>query len=131
VALLESNPLRNSGRELIAWPGGNLSRPVVSESHAIGSLDALKTHGWGRVGSYLPTTGVGLRCPALLAYLKAYQDVGEARRSIAAYFEFYNHERLHQALGYRTPRQVFQALQVPKLRRRRKTAGTNHELAAQ
>jgi putative transposase len=41
-------------------------------------------------------------------YLKAYQDVGEARRSIAAYFDFYNHERVHQALGYRTPRQVFE-----------------------
>ena len=36
-------------------------------------------------------------------YLKAYQYVAEARRSIAAYFEFYNHERLHQALGYRAP----------------------------
>jgi transposase InsO family protein len=49
-----------------------------------------------------------LRCPALLAYLKAYQSVAEARRGIAAYFEFYNHERLHQALGYRAPRQVFE-----------------------
>jgi hypothetical protein len=34
--------------------------------------------------------GVGLRCPALLAYLKACQNVEEARRSIAAYLEFYN-----------------------------------------
>jgi putative transposase len=41
-------------------------------------------------------------------YLKAYRDVGEARRSIAAYFEFYNHERLHQALDYRTPREIFE-----------------------
>jgi transposase InsO family protein len=58
--------------------------------------------------------------------------VGEARRSIAAYFEFYNYERLHQAMGYRTPRQVFEeALQVAKLRRRRKTADANHELTAQ
>jgi putative transposase len=48
--------------------------------------------------------GVGLRCPALLDYLKAYQDVAQARCSIAAYFESYNHERLHQALDYRTPR---------------------------
>ena len=45
--------------------------------------------------------GVGLRCPALLAYLKAYQSVAEARQGIAAYFDFYNHERLHQALDYR------------------------------
>ena len=48
--------------------------------------------------------GVGLKCPALLDYLKAYQDVAEARHGIAAYFNFYNHERLHQALGYRAPR---------------------------
>jgi putative transposase len=65
-------------------------------------------------------------------YLKAYQDVAEARRSIAAYFGFYNHERLHQALGYRTPRQVFEgALQVAKLRRGRKTACAGPEEATQ
>ena len=40
-------------------------------------------------------------------YLKAYQSVTEARHSIAAYFKFYNQERLHQALSYRAPRQVF------------------------
>ena len=54
-------------------------------------------------------------------YLKAYQNVAEARHSIAAYFDFYNHERLHQALGYGTPRQVFEeAMQCAKLRRGRK-----------
>jgi putative transposase len=36
-------------------------------------------------------------------YLKGYENVAEARRGIAAYFEFYNNERLHQALGYRAP----------------------------
>jgi hypothetical protein len=45
--------------------------------------------------------GVGLRCPALLAYLRAYQNVAEARHRIAAYFDFYNCERLHQVLDYR------------------------------
>ena len=76
--------------------------------------------------------GVGLRCPALLTYLKAYQNVAEARHNIAAYFDFYNHERLHQALGYRAPRQVFEeAMQFTKLRRGRKTAGANRELAPQ
>jgi putative transposase len=65
-------------------------------------------------------------------YLKAYQNVAEARCSIAAYFEFYNHERLHQALDYRAPRQVFEeALRVAKPRRGRKTAGANRELAEQ
>jgi len=40
-------------------------------------------------------------------YLKAYQDGTEARSSIRNYFRFYNFERPHQALGYRTPAEVF------------------------
>ena len=40
-------------------------------------------------------------------YLKAYQDGKEARSSIRSYFRFYNLERPHQALGYRTPAEVF------------------------
>jgi len=43
-------------------------------------------------------------------YLKAYQNGAEARRGIGAYLAFYNQERPHQALGYRTPGQVFQAV---------------------
>ncbi len=41
--------------------------------------------------------------------LKAYQTVPEARTSIGAYRGFYNEERPHQALGYRTPREVIKA----------------------
>lgn len=40
-------------------------------------------------------------------YLKAYQDGREARISLKEYIHFYNIERLHQALGYRTPQEVF------------------------
>ena len=40
-------------------------------------------------------------------YLKAYRDGSEARRGIDAYLDFYNRERPHQSLGYRTPAQVF------------------------
>ena len=40
-------------------------------------------------------------------YLKAYRDGSEARRGIDAYLDFYNRERPHQSLGYRTPSQVF------------------------
>jgi putative transposase len=43
-------------------------------------------------------------------YLRAYEGVAEARQGIASYFQFYNNERLHQALGYRTPRQVFERI---------------------
>ena len=40
-------------------------------------------------------------------YLKAYASASEARRELSAYFRFYNNLRPHQALGYRTPSQVF------------------------
>jgi putative transposase len=40
-------------------------------------------------------------------FIKAYGSVAEARRSIGAWLAFYNDERLHQALDYRTPREVF------------------------
>lgn len=40
-------------------------------------------------------------------YLKSYETVAEARESLARYFLFYNTERLHESLGYRTPREVY------------------------
>ncbi len=40
-------------------------------------------------------------------YLRDYQTVSETRSSLGRYFAFYNHERLHQALGYRTPVEVY------------------------
>ena len=40
-------------------------------------------------------------------YLKAYQDGRDARIGLSNYFCFYNTERPPQALGYRTPAEVF------------------------
>ena len=40
-------------------------------------------------------------------YLKAYMDGREARAGIGVYLEFYNTQRPHQALDYRTPAEVF------------------------
>jgi putative transposase len=40
-------------------------------------------------------------------YLKAYPGGKEARAGIGEYFDFYNLERPHQALSYRTPAEVF------------------------
>ena len=40
-------------------------------------------------------------------YLKDYVDGWQAEASLAAYFRFYNQERIHQALGYRTPWDVY------------------------
>ena len=41
-------------------------------------------------------------------YLHAYATVAEARTGIGAWLHFYNTERQHQSLGYRTPRQIYQ-----------------------
>jgi len=40
-------------------------------------------------------------------YLHDYRTVLEAKRSLAEYFRFYNTERNHQALNYRTPYEVY------------------------
>ena len=40
-------------------------------------------------------------------YLRDYQTIAEARYFLGRYFELYNNERLHQALGYRRPAEVY------------------------
>jgi putative transposase len=40
-------------------------------------------------------------------YLKDYQDVQESITGLGGSVEFYNHERLHQSLAYRTPAAVY------------------------
>jgi putative transposase len=41
-------------------------------------------------------------------YLHAYASVAEAKAGIGAWLGFYNEERQHQSLAYRTPRQIYQ-----------------------
>ena len=45
-------------------------------------------------------------------YLKGYQDGRDARIGLREYFRFYNEERPHQALEYRTPAEVYYAGEV-------------------
>jgi putative transposase len=40
-------------------------------------------------------------------YLRDYADGWEAEERLRSYFRFYSHERVHQALGYRTPADVY------------------------
>jgi len=42
-------------------------------------------------------------------YLKNYENGAQLRKGIADYFEFYNNERLHQSLGYKTPLSVYKS----------------------
>lgn len=39
-------------------------------------------------------------------YLKGYETIMEAREGLVDYFRFYNHERFHQSLKYKTPAEV-------------------------
>jgi putative transposase len=41
-------------------------------------------------------------------YLKDYQSVAELVSGLTSWFRFYNHERPHQSLKYRTPAEVYQ-----------------------
>ena len=41
-------------------------------------------------------------------YLKDYRSVAELESALAKWFRFYNHERLHQSLKYRTPAEMYQ-----------------------
>jgi putative transposase len=59
-------------------------------------------------------------------YLKEYATVREAMRELNAYFRFYNTERLHQSLEYKTPWNVYRGISLvlsPENVRRRLAAG--------
>jgi len=40
-------------------------------------------------------------------YLKDYQSIKEAYEDLKEYFYYYNNERIHQALGYKTPAEIY------------------------
>ena len=54
-----------------------------------------------------------MRSPDIIG-VKAYQTVAEARVGINAYLEFYNQQRPHQVLGYRTPAELYLSDQEAK-----------------
>ena len=47
-------------------------------------------------------------------YIQGYDTVPGLHRGLARYFAFYNDERPHQSLGYRTPAAVYRATEVNK-----------------
>jgi len=44
-------------------------------------------------------------------YLKEYNSVTDAVQNLRAYFRFYNEDRRHQSLGYRTPHEVYTSME--------------------
>ncbi len=45
-------------------------------------------------------------------YLKSYESVDDARRSISKYLHFFNQGRKHQSLGERTPDELYYESQM-------------------
>ena len=45
-------------------------------------------------------------------YLKGYQTIPEAREGLREYFDWYNMERSHQSLDYKTPWSMYSGLEI-------------------
>ena len=67
---------------------------------------AISMDGRGRVFDNIFTERLWRSVKYEEVYLKDYEGVDEARRGLGAYFGFYNTDRPHQSLGYRTPAEV-------------------------
>ena len=47
-------------------------------------------------------------------YIRGYEAVPELHQGLGRYFTFYNHERLHQSLGYQTPAAVYRGISATR-----------------
>jgi putative transposase len=77
-------------------------------------LDLLQTHGVqismdgrGRAFDNIFTERLWRTIKYEEVYLKDYESPRHARQELTAYIQFYNGQRLHQALDYRTPAEVY------------------------
>ena len=82
----------------------------LSQAAALGSGTKWKRGGQVRRGRALDNVFVERLWRSVKyeeIFLNDYDTVAEAVRGLERYFRFYNYERLHQALEYRTPAQVY------------------------
>lgn len=67
--------------------------------------------GWGRACDNIFVERFWKTVKYEEVYLHDYHSVAEARFRLAAHFQFYNRERIHEALGCRTPYEVYSGKQ--------------------
>lgn len=49
-------------------------------------------------------------------YLKGYETVAEIKTGLKQYFDFYNNERMHQSLGYKTPFEIYSGIKLSQVK---------------
>lgn len=98
----------------LALPGihnSDQGSQLTSESY-VGTLEAhpsirISMDGRGRAFDNIFTERLWRTVKYEEVYLKEYTDFNDARSQLADYLEFYNYERLHSALNYQTPAEVY------------------------
>lgn len=92
---------------------------ILNEDQGAQNTDHLMTGLWERHGTKISMDSRGRALDNIFTerlwrsvkyeevYLKEYATVLEAKENIGKYFEFYNYERKHQSLGYKTPAEIY------------------------
>ena len=87
------------------------SAEFVAEVQRIGARQSMDGKGCWRDNVFVERLWRSVKYEEV--YLKAYDSVGAARQSLAAYFQFYNARRPHQSHGGRTPDMVYFSTLAP------------------
>jgi len=86
---------------------------ILLDNHILSSMD-----GQGRAFDNIFIERLWRSVKYEEVYLHDYQTPAEARLGLGRYFEFYNRQRPHQALDYRTPAEVYGLPPTPRSRSR-------------
>src|SRR6202043_294729 len=99
-------PESREARSLQHRPGRTVHRPGLDESAGDGGV-AVSMDGRGRC---LDNVFVERLCRSVKyedIYIYRYEAVPQLQQGLGRYFPYYNEERFHQSLDYRTPAAVY------------------------
>ncbi len=92
---------------------------IINEDQGSQNTDHLMTTFWEKLGTQISMDSKGRALDNIFTerlwrsvkwedvYLKDYATVLEARKGIGDYLKFYNYERKHQSLNYKTPAEIY------------------------